>query len=218
MLAPHGDGSSHDGELSWSTGAQTGYDALDALAALDVSHVTPSPVCALGALLPTAAKRRRAALFVLRDDALLVGASMNEALGRRRMRSPRRHPSLPALARSSLYRWTDGAARALANLDRLRIHGYAMRVGRVGRLQHGALATLRTCRAAADRREATVGQRSSCFGTARSLQTRRRARTQHDKEIMRQQYWKSLLTGKCCSTCDSNVMAKSMIDALLIFR
>ena len=111
MLAPHGDGSSHDGELSWSTGAQTGYNALDALAALDVSHVTPSPVCALGALLPTAAKRRRAALFVLRDGALLVGASMNEALGRLRM--PRCGATL-CYPRSRGRRYTDGPTGRLA--------------------------------------------------------------------------------------------------------
>ena len=104
MLALHGDRSSHDGELSWSTGAQTGYDALDALAALDVSHVTSSQVCALGEPLPTAAKRRWAALFVLRYGALLVDASMNEALGRRRTRSLRRYPLLHALAWPSRYR------------------------------------------------------------------------------------------------------------------
>ena len=86
-----------------------------------------------------------------------------------------------------------------------------MRVGRVRRLQHDALATLRTRRAAADRREASVGQRSACLSMARSRQTRQMARTQHDKKIM-QQYWKSLFTGKYCSTCDNNVMAKSMID------
>ena len=79
-----------------------------------------------------------------------------------------------------------------------------MRVGRVGRLQHDALATLRTRRAAADRREARVGQRSDGLGVARSRQTRQMAGTQHDKKIM-QQYWKSLFTGKYCSTGDNNV-------------
>ena len=44
---------------------------------------------------------------------------------------------------------------------------------RVGRRSRDVLATLRTRRAAADRREAGVGQRSSCFGSARSLRARR---------------------------------------------
>ena len=146
----------------------------------------------------------RTALFVPRYNALLLDASMTGSPGRRRTRSLRRYPLLHAPARSSLYRWTDGAARALAGLGRLRIHRYAMRVGYVGRLQQDALATVRTRRAAADRREARVGQRSAGLGVARSRQTRQMAGTQHDKKIM-QQYWKSLFTGKYCSTGDNNV-------------
>ena len=46
--------------------------------------------------------------------------------------------------------------------------------GRVGRRSRDVLATWRTRRVAADRREAGVGQRSSCFGSARLRARRRR--------------------------------------------
>ena len=46
------------------------------------------------------------------------------------------------------------------------------RPGRVGRRSRDVLATWRTRRAAADRREAGVGQRSSCFGSTRSPRAR----------------------------------------------
>ena len=59
---------------------------------------------------------RRAALLVLRLDALSTGSLMTEALGRRRTYLLRRHLPLHALARPSFYRRAASAARALAGL------------------------------------------------------------------------------------------------------
>ena len=115
---------------------------------------------------------RRAALLMLRFGTPSTGSSMAEAFGRRRTRLLRRHPSLHALARPSCYRRAASAARALAGLGRVQTSRYARRTGRVGRRSRDVLATLRTRRAAADRREAGVGQRSSCFSSARSLRAR----------------------------------------------
>ena len=139
---------------------------------------------------------RRAALLMLRFGTLSTGSSMAEALGRRRTRLLRRHPSLHALARPSCYRRAANAARALARLGLVQTSRFGRGTGRIGRRQRDARATLRTRRAAADRREAGVGQRSPCSGKARPLRTRRMAsqnKTKDNATILEvSRYWKVL--------------------------
>jgi hypothetical protein len=196
---------SSTGSLPWATlrssvrlHSALALDGVTPLgAARDAPHTTSSPqVCAPGELLPTAAKRRWAALFVLQYGALVVDASMNGALGRRRAHLLRRHPSLHALARPSCYRRAANAARALARLGLVQTSRFGRGTGRIGRRQRDARATLRTRRAAADRREAGVGQRSPCSGKARPLRTRRMAsqnKTKDNATILEvSRYWKVL--------------------------
>ena len=77
-------------------------------AALDVSHVAPSQVCALDKMPPPPRSGRWAALFVLRYGALLLDVPMTGELRRRRTRSLRRYlrryPLRDALAWPSRYR------------------------------------------------------------------------------------------------------------------